>query len=201
MSLATNLISLLVLLVGCIEFAGNEYFFAAGAFALSGAMTNWLAVHMLFEKIPFLYGSGVVELKFEQFKVGIRHLVVTEFFNDTVLAKQLGPGDEQLDGMFERLVQVIQESSFGNMLNMIGGQEALQPLRQPFIKAVREYLAGSSEGFKDKVLKLVDQRLDELTPSQVKKIVEDMIRTQLGWLVVWGGIFGGIIGLVFEMLG
>ena len=43
---------------------------------------------------------------------------------------------------------------------------------------------------------IVDSRLEELTPKMVKDIIQKMIRMHLGWLVVWGGIFGGIIGLV-----
>ena len=30
----------------------------------------------------------------------------------------------------------------------------------------------------------------------VKDIVQTMIRQHLGWLVVWGGVFGGLIGLL-----
>ena len=36
---------------------------------------------MLFERIPFLYGSGVVELRFKDFKRGIKNLVMSQFFN------------------------------------------------------------------------------------------------------------------------
>ena len=28
-----------------------------------------------------------------------------------------------------------------------------------------------------------------------KRIIEDVIRKHLGWLVVWGNVFGGLIGL------
>ena len=38
-----------------------------GLFAISGAVTNQIAIHMLFEKVPFLYGSGVIQLQFEAF--------------------------------------------------------------------------------------------------------------------------------------
>ena len=51
-----------------------------GSFALSGGLTNWLAIHMLFEKVPILYGSGVIPERFEDFKQGIRELILTEFF-------------------------------------------------------------------------------------------------------------------------
>jgi Na+/H+ antiporter NhaD/arsenite permease-like protein len=29
-----------------------------------------------------------------------------------------------------------------------------------------------------------------------KEIIEDMIKEHLGWLVVWGAVFGGLIGLI-----
>jgi len=42
---------------------------------------------------------------------------------------------------------------------------------------------------------LIDDRLNQMTPQMVKVIVQDMIREHLGWLVVWGCAFGGLIGL------
>ena len=51
-----------------------------------------------------------------------------------------------------------------------------------------------------KVDGIVTRRLGELTPGMVKEIVQDMIRRHLGWLVVWGGVFGGLIGLVTAFL-
>ena len=47
-----------------------------------------------------------------------------------------------------------------------------------------------------KVDVIVSRRLAELTPEMVKDIIERMIQEHLGWLVVWGGVFGGLIGLV-----
>ena len=53
-SLVTNLVSILIIFIG--YFYKDEYSFIlmTGIFALSGSVTNWIAVHMLFEKIPFL---------------------------------------------------------------------------------------------------------------------------------------------------
>ena len=52
----------------------------------------------------------------------------------------------------------------------------------------------------DKVDAIVMQRLNELTPEMVKTIVQDMIHKHLGWLVVWGGVFGGFIGLITSLV-
>jgi hypothetical protein len=35
----------------------------------------------------------------------------------------------------------------------------------------------------------------------VKTIIQDMIRRHLGWLVVWGGFFGALIGYISARLG
>ena len=53
----------------------------AGLFGLSGGLTNWLAIHMLFEKVPLLFGSGVIPLRFKEFKEGIKNLIMHEFFS------------------------------------------------------------------------------------------------------------------------
>ena len=53
-SLITNLLAGLCVVVG---FMFNQAIvLSVGLFALSGAVTNLLAIHMLFEKVPFLYG-------------------------------------------------------------------------------------------------------------------------------------------------
>ena len=77
-SLVTNLIALLITLSG--YFFVQPIVFSVGVFALSGAFTNWLAVHMLFEKVPGLYGSGIIPARFEEFKLGIRQLIMEQFF-------------------------------------------------------------------------------------------------------------------------
>jgi uncharacterized membrane protein YheB (UPF0754 family) len=52
-----------------------------------------------------------------------------------------------------------------------------------------------------KVDNIVQQRLNELTPAMVKDIIQEMIKSHLGWLVVWGGFFGGLIGLIAHLAG
>ena len=48
---------------------------------------------------------------------------------------------------------------------------------------------------------LMTEKLQELTPEKVKQLMEEVIRTHLGWLIVWGNVFGGLIGLVSTMAG
>jgi len=198
----------------------------AGIFAFSGAVTNLLAIHMLFEKVPFLVGSGVIVNRFESFKAAIKELMMSQFFTkeqlDNFFASEekkidLAPMIEMTDfsPAFNALSKTVMESSFGGMLGMFGGERALEALRDPFTRKLKSavtkivssesfdqqlqaYLSGSSlsDDMLQKVEEVITARLNELTPQIVKEMVQNLIREHLGWLVVWGGVFGGVIGLV-----
>lgn len=231
-SLVTNFLALVCTLAGFV--LGNHILYTVGLFALSGAITNWLAVHMLFEKIPLLYGSGVIPARFEDFKIAIRQLMMEQFFTKENIDRFLSTGSgsassidltpviEKIDltPAFDNLVTVIEDSSFAPMLAMIGGSEALQPMKEPFIEKMKISIQeiSQSEQFnnllreeleqpdmianmQEKVSDIIEKRLNELTPQLVKEIIQTMIRKHLGWLVVWGGIFGGAIGLVAALTG
>ncbi len=197
----------------------------AGIFAFSGAITNLLAIHMLFEKVPFLVGSGVIVNRFESFKAAIKTLMMTQFFTkaqlDAFFAKEekkidLAPMIEETDfsPAFDALSKTVMESSFGGMLSMFGGEKALEALRDPFSRKLKSavsrivasesfneqlqnYLSSStlSEDMLEKIEEVITARLEELTPQLVKEMVQNLIREHLGWLVVWGGVFGGLIGV------
>ena len=139
-SFITNFLALIAIVFGYI-FA-NNIIFTIGLFALSGAITNWLAIHMLFERVPFLYGSGVIPARFEDFKIAIRSLMMEQFFTEENIDRFLAGSDNpassidlapvinkvDLSPAFDNLVSVVEQSSFGGMLAMVGGTEALQPL-------------------------------------------------------------------------
>ena len=277
-NLTPNLVALLLIIVSfSLPEPWKGIVLTTGLFALSGALTNWLAVHMLFERVPGLYGSGVITLHFEDFKAGILRMVHEELFNKDSVERLLrssktagsdtaGTGDasttdtkqsstlntkqsstlntEQtstldskqtstlvdavdiesllnaidLDAAYDQLVATVVDSSFGSMLAMVGGEEALQPLRDPFKIRMQTFLsntakspriqaaiseqlskAASSDQFVGKLEQLLRARLDEMTPEMIKEIMQRMIREHLGWLVVWGGVFGGIIGLIASL--
>ncbi len=230
-SIITNLIAFLFAVIGYV--LEQDIMLSIGLFALSGAFTNWLAVHMLFEKVPFLYGSGVIPANFIQFKTAIKSLIMDQFFTkeniDKFMSEQdgkahqfeLSPIIEKVDltPAFDTLVEVIEKSQFGSMLAMVGGKEALTPLKQSFIDKMKlsviditqteqfsELLRQELEqptvisDIQDKVSSIIDARLAELTPKMVKDIIQTMIRQHLGWLVVWGGVFGGIFGLFTALM-
>ena len=229
-SLITNLVSILFIIVGIFSPMYNSVIMTIGFFATSGAITNWLAVHMLFEKVPFLIGSGVIPNRFEAFKTAIKDLIMTQFFTERKIESTLGTLTKSPklnvdsmtdmidhDKIFNGFVQVVQSSPFGGMLGMFGGIQALDPLKEPLKEKttviVKELLTEGSSQFsaisqgvldindiREKITTIVDDRLTELTPKMIKEIIQTMIKEHLGWLVVWGGFFGGLIGLVMAVV-
>lgn len=227
-SSVTNVVSLCLVILGLLFHSQYPYLLNIGLFAASGAITNWLAVYMLFERVPGLYGSGVVPNHFQDFKIGIRELMLREFFTaDNVKqffqaqSSSISLKPEPLldsldyDAMFNRLQVAITQSPVGPVLNSMGLKDSqLVGLKGPFEKMLRselELLARSETTKKallasidtdaaateviSKVDQIIQKRLNELSPDMVRDIVQSMIKQHLGWLVVWGGVFGGLIGL------
>ena len=200
-----------------------------GLFALSGALTNAIAVHMLFEKVPFLYGSGVIGQNFESFKRSIKELMMREFFTPENMQRFLEEEEKTLDlepiiertdfsPAYDALAKTVMESSFGGMLGMFGGEKAIESLRAPFESKMKfavkeiakseefqnnlnETLTGSSLSLdlNAKIESAINARMDELDATMVKEMVQRIIAEHLGWLVVWGGVFGGLIGLISSL--
>lgn len=229
-SLCTNGFAAVITVCGLV--LDNNTVYMIGIFALSGAITNLLAVHMLFEKVPGLYGSGVIPNRFEEFKTAIKQMIMEQFFSPENLASFMGDGqlsdDLNLKSLisevdftptFDGLIEVVKQSSFGAMLEMVGGTATLEPMREPFVKKIQQSIIDTTEtaefkallakqlqnstGVDALVLKvevILDQRLQELTPAIVKEIVQKMIKQHLGWLVVWGGVFGGAIGGIASII-
>lgn len=226
-SLMTDILSLLLIGLSFIvpESYHNLLLFT-GLFALSGAITNQLAIHMLFERVPLLYGSGVIEKNFETFKASIRTMIMKQFFTKEQLGKFFAQEEQKIDLVplvegadfspaFDALSKTVMESKFGGAIQMFGGEEALEGLREPFGRKLKSAVSKivSSQAFEaqlshhiqdsalsedmiDSVETLITNRLDELTPKMVKELVQELIKEHLGWLVVWGGVFGGMIGAV-----
>ena len=229
-TLITDLLSMLLIgLSFVVPETYHDSVLFTGLFALSGAITNQLAIHMLFEKVPFLYGSGVIEKNFETFKESIRAMIMKQFFTKEQLSDFFAKEEQKIDltplvegadfsPAFDALSKTVMESKFGGAIQMFGGEEALDGLRDPFARKLKSAVSSivSSDAFKsqldyhiqssalsddmiDSVEALITRRLDDLTPKMVKELVQELIKEHLGWLVVWGGVFGGLIGLISSL--
>lgn len=230
-SMLTNLIAFLIVILSFFVPAFlSKHFFNMGFYALSGAITNWLAVYMLFEKVPFLYGSGIIELNFEVFKKSIKDMVMEQFFSPKNMQNFLETEEMRIDlsgvienvdmnKAFDALKSTIMESKFGGMIGMFGGDGIIESFREQFLDKLRVSLVSivKSNSFHEEIKKhlssttiqedltsfietIVTNRINELTPKMVKDLIKTLIDEHLGWLVVWGGVFGGAIGFIVSFI-
>lgn len=197
---------------------------SAGLFALSGAVTNQLAIHMLFEKVPFLYGSGIILDRFESIRTALKTLIMEQFFTPEKIESfvqsqersiDLRPIIEETDftPAYNALLRSVMDSPLGGMLGMFGGEAIIGKLKEPFLEkikastieiaqsdsfmnALNTHLHQGSGHMAESIGTIVESRLAELTPVMIKEMLHSLMKEHLGWLVVWGGVFGGIIGLL-----
>ncbi|MFM2587911.1 DUF445 domain-containing protein [Vibrio sp. TBV020] len=220
-SLITNVIALVLLAGG--HQTDNQIAFYAGLFAFSGAITNWLAIHMLFEKVPGLYGSGVIPARFEEFKAAIKNLMMEQFFTqeniDKFLSKEMAGGKslnlepviEKIDfnPTFDSLVDVIANSQFGGMLAMFGGTEALQPLKQPFVEKMQTAIIDMSQSdtikdalkeqfeapaMMDEIRSNVENIIDQRLNELTPRLVKEMVQKMIKEHLGWLVVWGGVFG-------
>jgi len=125
---------------------------------------------------------------------------------------------EAIEPLVDRNVDRLLDSSVGGFLLMVG-VDNVKP-------AVRDFVSGMLASLKERVQELarsaapsgspaleldeekiiedvragvdglLEAKLQELDAVKVKGMLEDVIRDHLGWLVVWGNVFGGLLGLL-----
>ncbi|MEX1199658.1 MAG: DUF445 family protein [Methylophaga sp.] len=224
-SLLTNLIAAALVGVGLwLPAPWREPVLSTGLFALAGGLTNWLAIHMLFEKIPGLYGSGVIAAKFMAFRQAIEDLVMQEFFHPAQISRFIDDlhGRESqhlnleaiiesadLTPAWQSLIETIKTSSFGSMLSMFGGDKALEPLKTPFISKMQQALndIAHSEDFQqrlkaqlgqgssaDSLHQQISQIVHQRLDELTPEMVKDIIQQMIRQHLGWLVIWGGVFG-------
>jgi len=217
----TNFAALLLFLAGLI--ADDKVLLTVGLFALSGAITNWLAVYMLFERIPGIYGSGVIPARFEDFKLGIKALMMEQFFTEENIERflqtenghqpdlHLAPVIEKVDfsPTFDSLIEVVETSKLGGVLGIIGGVEVLEPLREPFIRNIKTSIEDITRD--EAFIAMLKEELEQpnvLAEMQAKvevivqqrldeltpQLVKQIIQKMIREHLGWLVVWGGVFG-------
>eukprot|EP00037_Helgoeca_nana_P016411 m.154481 g.154481 ORF g.154481 m.154481 type:complete len:338 (+) comp23510_c0_seq1:53-1066(+) len=204
---------------------------AIGLFGFSGGITNWMAIKMLFDRVPFLIGSGVITKQFKEIRQTVMDTVLETFFDSAFLGQYIADkaalleqsdylrlkiatvlADDEVDALLLKHLEALMLKPEGMMLAMIGmNAESMRPLVRPMVLALDVEIAPmitsqfdpskmiDTKAIRGQVKELMRTKMEMLTPEMVKALVEEMIRTHLGWLVVWGNLFGGLIGVVCQL--
>jgi len=202
--------------------------FQFGLFGFAGGITNWLAIKMLFDKVPLLYGSGVIPSRFKEIRETVKNVIMATFFDEVYLKRYLEQKAMSLFGSLnleEKITKVLESPEIdqiieqklagltsrpeGMLFAMMGiNPTSLKPMVKPFVISMGTELVPyltknfdlsaviKIEVIRSEIDNLMTTKLLELTPDRVKRLMEDVIRTHLGWLIVWGNVFGGLIGII-----
>jgi uncharacterized membrane protein YheB (UPF0754 family) len=229
MSLLTNAVAATIMGAGFISPFWSNQLKSIGIFALSGSLTNWIAIYMLFEKVPGLYGSGVIPARFQEFKGGLYTLIVEQFFSlDHIekviknnLQQQKLPAMEKIfaqidyDKIFLQLTETIEQSDLGGLLQMVGGVKILEPIRPTFKEKLKTILSNMNNDPKFKA-NLTEQLNSSFSPNKIKKTVEQIIEKKLDSLTPllvkniiqdmikkhlgWLVVWGGVFGGIIGLI-
>eukprot|EP01083_Nonionella_stella_P089759 250581_1 len=231
-----NSISGFVMIVGLIlKFTTNgstfsRYVLSLGLFGFAGGITNWLAVKMLFDQIPFLYGSGVIPRRFKEIRQTVKKTIMKTFFDEDYLRTYIHSKVQTFDlegkicmimdspetqKMIDiKLNETMQKPEVIMLMAMMNMQSAmLIPMLKPFIVTMGKDVAPmlktqlfddsefvNTRRIHEEIDQLMETKLELLTAPMVKKLMEEVMRKHLAWLIIWGNIFGALIGLISAIL-
>lgn len=70
------------ILVRVLDMVEAEWILVFGLFGFASGVTNLLAIEMLFEKVPWIAGSGVIPNRFKEIREVIKETVLHVFFDE-----------------------------------------------------------------------------------------------------------------------
>ena len=183
-----------------------------------------------FEKVPGLYGSGVIPSRFKEFKEAIHSLIMNQFFTQENINKFFSEKEENLmdrldlNGFLEKLdykrffdglIETIEQSSFAPMLMMVGGTGALEPMRGPFSEKMKntlhEYVqtedfreslksAGQASDLKEEVIQKVEVIVKKRLDELTPVMVKQIIQEMIKKHLGWLVVWGGVFGGVIGFI-
>jgi len=194
------------------------YPLSMGLFAFAGGVTNWVAIKMLFDEIPFVYGSGIIPKRFKEIRKVVKNVVLDNFFNEAYLNYYIKKQVKNFP-FEEKINEYLDTEDADNMAQKLlkefmPGMQSFYPTFKPAIKKyvlqvvplarktlLKKDLIEDLTKVKESVDAMLTDRMQELTPDKVKQLLEKIMREHLYWLIVWGNVFGGLIGVISSVVG
>jgi len=203
---------------------------AFGLFGFSGGMTNWLAIRMMFDKIPFLIGSGILLKHFIEIRENVKKTTMETYFDAGHITSYVQQKTEmilsalqleesirdiirspEVQQLIEDKIDDMYETPEGMVLGMMVNKTKMKGSIMPSIENIGgdivplvSQMIRSSEhltedNLREKIDEMITSKLVEMSPDIVIGVVKDMVETELGWVIIWGNIFGGLLGIILEI--
>ena len=173
----------------------GEFIFQIGLFGFAGGITNWLAVKMLFDRIPFLYGSGVIPARFKEIRETVKNTIMKTFFDEVYLERYIREKADKLKGNIDitaKLTEVLNSPKVDKVMDekltelgtrpegMMFAMMGIQPIQlKPVIKP---FITGMAEGMAVSDTKLLTRSNERLTgPWEDPRRRERVVRNELSF--------------------
>lgn len=159
-------------------------------YGLSGSITNSLAITMIFEKIPFVWGSGIIEKNFELFQMKLKETLMEHLFHQGLRLDHL---DAEL--FADKLYEKLQFSSLAMVTRFITPEALTEILKQMNLsQMISDSLPVES------LDSFLTEQIKKLSPQDIKALILKILDEHLEWLIVWGAVFGILIGALSLVL-
>jgi hypothetical protein len=203
----------------------GRFLLSAGIFGLASACSNFLAVKVLLVTMFLSRHESVLQNSVrdivmniffskdrveEQLVAHVRKAMSTTSLMSTIQTILAHTRTQQLVRQY--LDHILHYTKEGMMLSMLGVQkEALEPLLMPAVIATLSDLAPivadilepsdviTPDAFLDAMERVVSHRTASLDVDDLKGIVSGVLSPHLSMLVLWGSLFGVVVGLFAEV--
>lgn len=128
---------------------------------------------MLFERIPGVYGSGVIPNRYEEIRGGVKDTIMATFFDREFLKNYLATKLKDVAGGFDVLAQVdtmVNSEDFGKMV-----EEKLESLKELPMMATMIAAGMQPASLKPMVVPFVANLGKDLAPLLVEKLTDAAI--------------------------
>jgi uncharacterized membrane protein YheB (UPF0754 family) len=185
--------------------------------ALVGTVTNWLAIQMLFyPREPTRYLGLITyqglfpkrqrEMATRMGAIAAKELIIPEeIFGellDILVPKQLtdahvealeATGREHMPGLMQLLDNFVDEESRPALRTQIANELTL------LLPSVREQLVAGATARID-LKSILEKRLADLQSSEFEQLIRGLFQREEIYLIIYGGLLGGLIGVVQLLL-
>jgi uncharacterized membrane-anchored protein YjiN (DUF445 family) len=116
------------------------------------------------------------------------------------LISPIGPIGRTLECFFEALGDSAKEKSIGSLLGM--DDSAYESLSRSLAKAITMAIAAQAERLVEAldINTMVTERIDALDMAEVERLILRVVKDELQWITVIGGVLGAVIGLAQSFL-
>ncbi len=183
-----------------------------------GWFTNAVAIWMLFHpykrwyvfkfRLPFTPGlipSRIEELADSIAKIIAKYLLTQEDWISLIDSLELD--DKAVDELFSKLkstsgIRILKFVPFSTLKEII--KEVIRSeLRRIIRKQLRKIVIKASEqkNIEESLERLVKEKIiSEFKPDKIEKIVRQLCKTELNYIMLFGALLGGLIGAVQSLL-